>query len=144
MICAQDELGIGTDHSGIIVLPGNVQPGIAASEYYNIQDDYVFEIGLTPNRSDATSQLGVARDLLAYLKVNEGYTDEINEPNISDFVTERVTYNIDVDVEDKNACIRYTGITIANVEVKESPEWLKKFLTAIGVKPINNLSLIHI
>ncbi|MFZ1523690.1 MAG: phenylalanine--tRNA ligase subunit beta [Saprospiraceae bacterium] len=139
MICAQDELGIGTDHSGIIVLPGNVQPGIAASEYYNIQDDYVFEIGLTPNRSDATSQLGVARDLLAYLKVNEGYTDEINEPNISDFVTERVTYNIDVDVEDKNACIRYTGITIANVEVKESPEWLKKFLTAIGVKPINNI-----
>lgn len=139
MICAEDELGIGTDHSGIIVLPSEVQVGTPAAEYYEIQDDYVFEVGLTPNRSDATSQLGVARDLLAYLKVNEAYDEEIKEPNISDFVTERVAFNIDVEVEDKKGCIRYTGITIANVEVKESPDWLKKFLTAIGVKPINNI-----
>lgn len=139
MICAQDELGIGSDHSGIVVLPDDVKVGLAASEYYNIQDDFVFEVGLTPNRSDATSQLGVARDLLAYLRVNEGYTDDIKEPNISDFITERVAFDIDVEVEDKKSCIRYTGVTIANVEVKESPDWLKKFLIAIGVKPINNI-----
>jgi len=139
MICAEDELGIGNDHSGIIVIPEDTAVGTTAASYYSIEDDFVFEIGLTPNRSDATSQLGVARDLIAYLKVNENYTDEIKEPTISDFITERVSFNIDVDVEDKNACIRYTGVTITNVEVKESPEWLKNFLKAIGVKPINNI-----
>jgi len=139
MICAEDELGIGNDHSGIIVLPAQTPIGVDAAVFYEIEDDYVFEVGLTPNRSDATSQLGVARDLLAYLRVNEGYTDDIIEPDISDFVTERVGLNIDVEVKDHNACIRYTGISINNVTVKESPEWLKKLLKAIGVKPINNI-----
>ncbi len=139
MICAEDELGIGHDHSGIIVLPQDTQIGIPAATYYEIEDDFVFEVGLTPNRSDATSQLGVARDLLAYLRVNEAYTDDINEPDISGFVTERVGLNIDVEVMDHQACLRYTGITVNGIEVKESPEWLKKLLTSIGVKPINNI-----
>ncbi|MBK8518665.1 MAG: phenylalanine--tRNA ligase subunit beta [Saprospiraceae bacterium] len=139
MICAEDELGIGTDHSGIIILPDDTPVGMPANEYYEVEDDFVFEVGLTPNRSDATSQLGVARDLMAYLRVNENYTEDILEPNISDFVTQRVANNISVDVKDKVACIRYTGITINNVEVKESPDWLKKSLKSIGVKPINNI-----
>lgn len=139
MICAEDELGLGQDHSGIIILPPDTPIGLDAAAYYKIEDDYVFEIGLTPNRSDATSQLGVARDLLAYLRVNEGYTDDIIEPDISDFVTERVSLNIDVEVVNKTACLRYTGITINNVLVGESPDWMKKLLRAIGVKPINNI-----
>lgn len=139
MICAEDELGIGNDHSGITVLPSETKVGMTAAAYYKIEDDYVFEVGLTPNRSDATSQLGIARDLLAYLRVNENFTDDIIDPDVSGFVTERVSTNVDVEVIDKVACIRYTGITINNVEVKESPDWMKKLLSAIGVKPINNI-----
>ncbi len=139
MICAQDELGLGHDHSGIIVLPDEAVIGTSASSYYNIEDDYVFEVGLTPNRSDATSHLGVARDILAYLRVHESYTDDIRDADISDFVTEKVALNIDVDVKDTKACPRYTGITITGIEVKESPDELKKLLSAIGVKPVNNI-----
>ena len=139
MICAEDELGLGDDHSGITVLPADVVIGTLASLYYNIEDDYVFEIGLTPNRSDATSQLGIARDLLAYLRVNEQYTDELKDPDISDFVTQKVSFNIDVENQNREACLRYTGITITNVDVKPSPDWLKKLLNAIGIKPINNI-----
>jgi phenylalanyl-tRNA synthetase beta chain len=139
MICAEDELGLGDDHSGITVLPSDVAVGTLASTYYKIEDDYVFEVGLTPNRSDATSQLGIARDLLAYLRVNEQYTDELKDPDISDFVTQKVSFNIDVENQNKEACLRYTGITITNVDVKPSPDWLKKLLNAIGVKPINNI-----
>jgi phenylalanyl-tRNA synthetase beta chain len=139
MICAEDELGLGDDHSGITVLPSDVPVGTLASTYYKIEDDFVFEVGLTPNRSDATSQLGIARDLLAYLRVNEQYTDELKDPDISDFVSQKVSFNIDVENQNKEACLRYTGITITNVEVKPSPDWLKKLLNAIGVKPINNI-----
>lgn len=139
MICAEDELGIGDDHSGITILPSETKVGTTAAKYYNIEDDYVFEVGLTPNRSDATSQLGVARDLLAYLRVNESYNEDIKDPDLSGFVTERVGINIDVEVLDKVSCIRYTGITVNNVEVKDSPDWLKKLLISIGVKPINNI-----
>lgn len=139
MICAEDELGIGHDHSGIIVLPAETPIGMPAAQYFKVEDDYVFEVGLTPNRSDATSQFGIARDLLAYLKVNENFTDELKDPDISGFITERIAFNIDVELEDKVACPRYTGISIANVTVKESPDWMKKLLQAIGVKPINNI-----
>lgn len=139
MICAEDELGLGGDHSGIVVLPPDTPVGTTAAEYYGIEDDFVFEVGLTPNRSDATSQLGVARDLLAYLKVNENYQDELKDPDLSDFVTERVALNIDVEVLDRKACTRYTGISVNNVEVKESPDWMQKLLRAIGVKPVNNI-----
>ena len=139
MICAEDELGIGQDHSGIIVLPAEAHIGQTAADYYGIEDDYVFEVGLTPNRSDATSQLGIARDLLAYMRVNENYQDDIRDPDTADFITERVALNIDAEVINKKACIRYSGVTINNVSVGESPEWLKKLLRAIGVKPINNI-----
>lgn len=139
MICAEDELGLGSDHDGILVLPPDTLIGMPASEYYNIENDVVFEIGLTPNRSDATSQLGVARDLLAYLRVNEQYQDELNEPDISNYVTEKVAFNIDIEIQNKKDCLRYTGVTISQVEVKESPDRLQKLLMAIGVKPINNI-----
>ncbi|MCB9310573.1 MAG: phenylalanine--tRNA ligase subunit beta [Lewinellaceae bacterium] len=139
MICAEDELGLGDDHSGIIVLPEDTPIGMLASEYYKIEQDYVFDIGLTPNRSDATSQLGVARDLLAYLRVNEKYEEELIDPDISGFITQKVALNIDVEVLDKQACPRYSGITINNVTVGESPQWLKNLLKAIGVRPINNI-----
>lgn len=139
MICAADEIGLGDDHSGILVLPENTQIGIPASTYFNVEDDFVFEIGLTPNRSDATSHMGVARDLLAYLKVHENYTEDIAEADISDYITEKIAYNTDVDIRDTTACPRYSGITITGVEVKESPEELKRFLKAIGVNPVNNI-----
>jgi phenylalanyl-tRNA synthetase beta chain len=139
MICAEDELGLGTSHDGIMVLPETAALGMQAAEYFNIEDDFVFEIGLTPNRSDATSQLGVARDLLAYMRVHDKYTDEIIEPDVSGFVTEKTSLNIDVDSVDARLCVRYTGMTITNVTIKESPDWLKKLLISIGVKPINNI-----
>lgn len=139
MICAEDELGLGHDHSGIVVLPADTQVGINASSYYNIEDDYVFEIGLTPNRSDATSHLGVARDILAYLKVHEAYVDDIIDADISDFVTEKVAFNVDVEVNDTKSCPRYTGITITGVNVGESTDEIKQLLTSIGVKPVNNI-----
>lgn len=139
MICSASELGMSDDHSGILVLPDDAVIGTKAAEYYNIESDYVYDIGLTPNRSDATSHLGVAKDLLAYLKINKDYTDDIIEPDTSDFITERIAFNIDAEVEDKTQCPRYSGISIADIEIKESPAWLKNLLHSIGVKPINNI-----
>lgn len=139
MICSEKELGLGNDSNGILVLPEATSLGMAASDYYNIEDDYVFEIGLTPNRSDATSHIGVAKDLLAYLRVHEDYTEDIIDADISDFITEKVALNIDVEVQDTKACPRYTGITITDVRVKESPEWIKKLLASIGIKSVNNI-----
>lgn len=139
MICAQDELGLGHDHSGVVVLPADTAIGIPAAKVYNIEDDHVFEIGLTPNRSDATSHIGVARDLLAYLRVHEGYAGDIHDADISDFITEKIAFNVDVEVRDTIACPRYTGITITGVQVKESTEDIKSHLNAIGIKPINNI-----
>jgi phenylalanyl-tRNA synthetase beta chain len=139
MLCAADELGLGVDHSGIVVLPSEVQVGTTASTYYNVEDDFVLEIGLTPNRSDATSQLGVARDLLAYLRVHEDYQDDIIEPDASNFVTEKVRLNIEAELQRPDIVRRYSGVTLTNVKVQESPEWLKKLLHAIGVKSINNV-----
>jgi phenylalanyl-tRNA synthetase beta chain len=139
MICAEDELGLGRDHSGIMVLPQDTQVGLPAAQLFDLEDDYVLEIGLTPNRSDATSQLGVARDLLAYLKVNKSYDKDISEPEVSGFITEKSSVNIQVELENKSACKRYAGLTLTHVQVQESPEWLKKLLKAIDVKPINNI-----
>jgi len=139
MICAADEIGMGDDHSGIMVLPETAPLGLEASKYFRLEDDFVFEVGLTPNRSDATSQLGVARDLLAYLRVNEQFSGVIREPDITGFVTAEVPLNIKVSVESPEACIRYAGITICDVQVGESPDWLKRLLTSVGVKPINNI-----
>ncbi|MBK8620873.1 MAG: phenylalanine--tRNA ligase subunit beta [Saprospiraceae bacterium] len=139
MICALDELGLGEDHSGIMILDPDAVPGTSAKEYLKLQEDIVFEIGLTPNRSDATSHLGVARDLYAYLTVNKNYNGKIHLPDTSDFVTEKVRKNIKVEVLHKEACPRYAGITIEGVTIGESPDLIKQYLLAIGVKPINNI-----
>lgn len=138
MICAEDEIGIGTDHSGIIVLPAEVPVGMPAKEYYNIKSDYVLEVDITPNRVDATSHFGVARDLAAYLK-RHGKPAELKRPSVEDFRIEDETPAVEVVVENTEACIRYTGVTIKGVTVKESPDWLKQRLTAIGLRPINNV-----
>lgn len=139
MICAEDELGLGTSHEGILVLPEDTKIGMSAAEYFDIESDTVFDIGLTPNRSDATSHLGVAKDVCAYLKINHGYSKDVKEPDIAQFSIEHNSYPIDVEVEDKNACPRYSGLTLTNVKVGESPEWMQKHLKAIGVRPISNI-----
>ncbi|MDD3877383.1 MAG: phenylalanine--tRNA ligase subunit beta [Bacteroidales bacterium] len=146
MICAEDELGLGTSHEGIMVLPEDVPVGIKASEYFNIENDWVFEIGLTPNRADATSHLGVARDIFAALK-NNNILSETEKDKIrlnckeNESLTQKSDNSIltEVEILDKEACKRYTGITIKNVIVKESPSWLKNKLKFIGLKPINNI-----
>lgn len=138
MICAEDEIGIGTDHAGIIVLPADAVVGTPAKEYYNVKSDYVLEVDITPNRVDATSHFGVARDLAAYLKQN-GKPANLKRPSVDAFKIDDEVLAIEVVVENKEACLRYSGITIKNVTVKESPEWLQNRLKVIGLRPINNV-----
>ena len=138
MICAEDEIGIGTDHAGIIVLPADAVVGTPAKEYYNVKSDYVLEVDITPNRVDATSHFGVARDLAAYLKQN-GKPANLKRPNVDAFKIDDETPAIEVVVENTEACLRYSGITIKGVTVKESPEWLQNRLKVIGLRPINNM-----
>lgn len=139
MICAEDELGIGTDHDGIIVLPEATAVGTPASDYYNITAETIYEIGLTPNRSDATAHLGVAQDLAAALKINYDQSGTVNAPDVSGFEVGATTHPISVEVKDTEACPRYTGIVLTGITVAPSPEWMQKRLTAIGVRPINNI-----
>lgn len=138
MICAEDEIGIGTDHAGIIVLPADAVVGTPAKEYYNVKSDYVLEVDITPNRVDATSHFGIARDLAAYLKQN-GKPANLKRPSVDAFKIDDEVPAIEVVVENKEACLRYSGITIKNVTVKESPEWLQNRLKVIGLRPINNV-----
>lgn len=138
MICAEDEIGIGTSHDGIIVLPSDAKVGTPAKEYYNIKSDYVLEVDITPNRVDATSHFGVARDLAAYLKQNN-LPYKLTKPSVEGFKLDKQEGGIDVSVENTEACLRYTGLTIRGVEIKESPDWLKDKLTVIGLRPINNV-----
>ncbi len=133
MICAEDEIGLGISHEGIMVLPEDTQIGIAAKSYFKMDDDFMFEIGLTPNRADAASHLGVARDLAAYLRTS------YEMPDVSAFKTENEDLKIDVKVEDTLACPRYSSLTISGVNVKSSPDWLKDKLKVIGIRPINNI-----
>ncbi|MCB9285273.1 MAG: phenylalanine--tRNA ligase subunit beta [Lewinellaceae bacterium] len=139
MICAEDEIGLGHDHAGIMVLKPDTPVGIPASRYFNIESDVVFEIGLTPNRSDATSHLGVARDLAAALKINYGHTGELRLPVTEPFQPDNNALPVQVIVENAEACPRYSGVTIQGVQVGESPDWLKNRLHAIGLRPINNV-----
>jgi phenylalanyl-tRNA synthetase beta chain len=139
MICAEDELGLGTGHTGIMVLDPDATPGIPASEYFKIITDTVYEIGLTPNRIDSGSHFGVARDLAAYLSINNGSEYVAEKPSVDDFKADNNSNWIDVIVENTNDCPRYTGVTISGVTVGESPEWLKQKLRAIGLNPINNI-----
>ncbi|QMU27318.1 phenylalanine--tRNA ligase subunit beta [Adhaeribacter radiodurans] len=133
MICAEDEIGLGESHAGIMVLDTDLPNGTPAAQYFNLQSDKVFEIGLTPNRADAASHLGVARDLQALLRVP--YT----LPNVDGFTINTNSRNILVEVQDSEACPRYAGLTISGVKVAESPEWLKHRLRAIDLSPINNV-----
>lgn len=133
MICAEDEIGLGENHDGIIVLKTTVPNGTAATELYGIESDFIFEIGLTPNRADAASHIGVARDIKAYKN------SSLQWPSVDDFKTENTKPPIPVIVENNEACPRYTAVTISGVSVKESPDWLKNRLKAIGLTPINNI-----
>ena len=139
MICAEDELGIGHDHSGIMVLPADTALGIPASRYLNMASDTVIEIGLTPNRADATNHLGVARDLAAYLRVQENAKIDLRLPDVSQFPDVSKLPAYPVEVENKEAAPRYTGLLLKGVKVQESPEWLQKRLLAVGQRPINNI-----
>ena len=139
MICAEDELGLGASHAGIMELPADVPVGTEASAYFKIENDYVYDIGLTPNRSDATSHIGVAQDLAAYLRVNHEGEGTLKMPDLSTFHVDNNTTVFNVEVEDTERCPRYSGIAISDVTIKESPDWLKNHLNAIGVRPISNI-----
>ncbi|MBC6992695.1 phenylalanine--tRNA ligase subunit beta [Neolewinella lacunae] len=138
MICAEDELGLGESHAGIIVLEKPYAPGTPASTVFNLQEDYVYEIGLTPNRSDATNHLGVAFDLAAALSVTQGKTIALKRPDVSAFRAGSKP-PLPVQVQDPTQAPRYAGLTIENLQVAPSPDWLRQALQAIGVRPINNV-----
>lgn len=138
MICAEDEIGVGSSHDGIIVLPDDVAVGTPAAEYYGLESDYVIEVDITPNHSDACSHWGVARDFYAYLKQN-GYETSLHRPSDSAFSVKNNDLKIDVEVLAREACPRYCAVSVKNCEVKESPKWLKDRLTTIGLRPINNI-----
>lgn len=139
MICAVDELGVGNDHSGILVLPEDTPLGITAASWFKQESDTILEIGLTPNRADATNHLGIARDLAAYLRVQEGQDAPISLPDVQAFQAPVGKFPIAVEVLDNQACIRYAGVCIEHVQVAESPDWLKNRLLALGQRPINNV-----
>lgn len=133
MLCAEDEIGLGGSHAGIMVLDDSTQIGIAAKDHFKMEDDFVFEIGLTPNRADAASHLGVARDLAAYFR------SSIQMPEVEAFRVSDESLSIPVRVEDESACPRYSSVTISGVTVKPSPDWLQDRLKVIGIRPINNI-----
>ena len=138
MICAEDEIGLGNSHDGIMVLADDLKPGTPASKVFNIEVDEVFEIGLTPNRADAMSHMGVARDLKAGL-LQSNVTTEFIKPSVSKFKVDKRTLKIDVTVEDVKLAPRYAGVTISGITVKPSPIWLQNRLKAIGINPKNNI-----
>ena len=140
MICAEDEIGVGTSHDGIIVIPEEkgAKPGTPAAEFYGLTSDYVLEVDLTPNRIDAASHYGVARDLSAWLAVH-ATPGTLTRPSVESFAIDRPDGGISVKVENTEACPRYAGVTVRGVKVAESPEWLRNRLTAIGLRPINNI-----
>ena len=138
MICAEDEIGIGSSHAGIIVLPDDAVVGTPAAEYYHLESDWLIEVDITANRADALSHWGVARDLYAWLKQN-GYETALHRPDLSAFCVDNHDLPIDVVIEQGEACRRYACVSVTGCEVKESPEWLKQRLTVIGLRPINNI-----
>jgi phenylalanyl-tRNA synthetase beta chain len=138
MICAEDELGIGTSHDGIMILDATLKPGTPCATVFNIENDEVFEIGLTPNRADAMSHYGVARDLRASL-LQKNSNIELITPSVSTFRIDKRTLKIDVDVIDTKLAPRYCGVTLSGLTVKPSPEWLQNRLKAIGITPKNNI-----
>jgi len=133
MICAEDEIGLGSSHDGIMVLDADATVGSLAKDYFKLNDDYLYEIGLTPNRADAASHLGTARDIAAFLKI------PVTRPDVAAFKVDNITSPVQVVVENEQASPRYSGVSISGIEVKESPKWLKERLAVIGVRSINNV-----
>ena len=138
MICAEDEIGVGTSHDGIIVLPEDAVVGTPAAEYYHLESDWLIEVDITANRADGLSHWGVARDLYAWLKSN-GYETKMHRPDCSKFTVDNHDLPIEVKIENNEACKRYACVSVTGCEVKESPEWLKTKLNTIGLRPINNI-----
>ena len=138
MICAEDEIGVGTDHAGIIVLPSDTPVGMKAADYYHIENDTIIEVDITPNRSDAASHYGVARDLYAYYKAH-GQEVALTKPSVEAFKIDNHDLEIKVNIDAPEAAPRYSGVSIKGVTIKESPDWLKNSLLAIGLRPINNV-----
>ena len=138
MICAEDEIGVGTSHDGIIVLPADTPVGMKAADYYGLDSDYVIEVDITANRADACSHYGVARDLYAWL-VRNGHKTALHRMDVSSFKVDSHDLDIDIDVQNTEACPRYCAVTVKNCEVKESPKWLQEKLETIGLRPINNI-----
>lgn len=138
MICAEDEIGVGSSHDGIIVLPEDAPVGQPAAEYYKLESDWLIEIDITANRADALSHWGVARDLYAWL-VRNGYETKLHRPSCDEFVVDNNNLPISVDIENTEACRRYACVSLTDCEVKESPDWLKNKLTTLGLRPINNI-----
>lgn len=138
MLCAEDEIGIGNSHDGIIELPADAKVGTLAKDYYNIKSDYVIEVDITPNRIDAASHFGIARDLAAYFALYDPSV-KLTRPDVSAFKVDNTNMPIKITVENEEACPRYSGVSISNVTIKESPEWLQNCLRTIGLRPINNV-----
>ncbi|MBO4607385.1 MAG: phenylalanine--tRNA ligase subunit beta, partial [Prevotella sp.] len=138
MICAEDEIGVGTSHAGIIVLPDDAPVGQPAAEYYHLESDWLIEVDITANRADALSHWGVARDLYAWLKQN-GYPTALHRPSCDAFVVDNHDLPVRVTIENAEACRRYACVSVTDCEVKESPEWLRNKLTTVGLRPINNI-----
>ena len=138
MICAEDEIGVGNNHDGIMVLPADTPVGMPAKEYFGVEDDTLIEVDITPNRADGASHYGVARDLYAYYQA-KGIDIALTKPSVEDFQVQSNALPIEVVVENAGACPRYTGVSIKGVTIKESPDWLKKALNTIGIRPINNV-----
>lgn len=139
MICAEDEIGLGLSHEGIMILDEDAKIGMNASDYFNITTDYVFELGITPNRADATSHIGVARDLVSLLNFHKKENLKLQLPSVDSFKVENSSKPITIEIENQTDCPRYSGITISGVTVAESPDWLKNRLRTIGIRPINNI-----
>ena len=138
MICAEDEIGVGNNHDGIMVLPADTPVGMPAKEYFGVEDDTLIEVDITPNRADGASHYGVARDLYAYYQA-KGIDIAFTKPSVEDFRVQSNALPIEVVVENADACPRYTGVSIKGVTIQESPDWLKKALNTIGIRPINNV-----
>ena len=139
MICAEDEIGTGNSHEGIMVLPAETLIGVEASELFELYEDYIYEIGLTPNRMDAMSHLGVAKDVCAYLAHHEKKEVLLKLPYKNNFKADNNNLIFEIQIENNEACRRYSGLSISNITIKDSPVWLQQKLKAIGLKPINNI-----
>jgi len=137
MLCAEDEIGVGTNHDGIIVLPDDVSVGTPASKYYSVESDYCIEVDLTPNRIDGASHIGAARDVAAYLNKDKDFSYKV--PSVEGFKIDNNSHKISVELGTPGTCIRYSGLTISGIEIKESPEWMKNRLKTVGIRPVNNI-----